>query len=556
MPSKDLKSHSSENNLVDGVSRRGVVKFGAWSAPVIATTVAVPAATASDNIQYRLEWGPLPPAVDSGDQFNTSKTVSSNAEDVLTLFGWQSTDNWATQELIDDGKQADITIGDDAYFDLAGKPTAVIGTFQGGQILLGTANTDFPIRVKDDVNWAKEGEFRLHAVLYDDVSIVAADDPVFESTDIHVTGQNATGNIGVGDTKNRNVLTRVAHGIEWGQVSFGSNNHVIGISKDRKLYTWGNNDKGQLGLGLDPATHPYVAEPTQVGTGNYWNWCAAGSDHSIVVNQNGQFVAAGNNDKGQLGLGHFNNPAGGTFYNTFQTYSHGGWHVGEAGNKFTALISTDSRLYTFGDNTYGQLGLGSFGGAKESPQLVNLANVAQVHMDGNFVISVAGNRYMYSWGQNNYGQLGLDDTNNRHTPQQVGTDSWRNIGTGWYHVAAINTARQLYTWGNNNRGQLGTGTTNNHWVPTHITTPTGHDGHWNKVTAGGNHSAAISLLHGTEPNKGELFTWGANTYGQLGLGHNDDVHQPTKAGTGTKWSEAIHFGMTALGVSKSVLDYN
>ncbi|MFT4245950.1 MAG: RCC1 domain-containing protein [Micrococcaceae bacterium] len=57
---------------------------------------------------------------------------------------------------------------------------------------------------------------------------------------------------------------------------------------------------------------------------------------------------------------------------------------------------------------------------------------------------------------------------------------------------------------------------------------------WKIVGAGGASSGAIN-------NFSVLYTWGANSHGQLGLGHNDTVHYATRVSTGTKWQVVEDF---------------
>jgi alpha-tubulin suppressor-like RCC1 family protein len=84
----------------------------------------------------------------------------------------------------------------------------------------------------------------------------------------------------------------------------GGNSHTLGIQKDGTLWAWGDNTYGQLGLG--DHTEPTI--PTQVGTG--WVYLAAGWVavttewfHSLGLKADGSLWAWGDNTYGQLGLG-------------------------------------------------------------------------------------------------------------------------------------------------------------------------------------------------------------------------------------------------------------
>ncbi|MFT4245951.1 MAG: hypothetical protein QM571_05465 [Micrococcaceae bacterium] len=438
------------NDSGSGVSRRSVSKGMVWGVPVVATAVSVPAMAAS-GVEYRLEWGPLPPAVDSGDQFNTNKTVSSNAEDVLTLFGWQATDNWSSQQSIDDGKQADITISDDAYFDLYGKPVAVTGTFQGGQIQLGTANTEYPIRVKDDVSWTQQGEFRLYAVLQDDVSIVVANDPTFYKTTLFMSGINSDGELGVGDTKNRNVFTRVGAGLglQWKQVDSGSH-HSVGITMDGRLYVWGSGGNGRLGLGSDYSNR---LVPTQVGSATNWTLCNAGFAHTIAVNNNGEAYTWGNNTSGELGLG----TTGGIHDAPQKIPGTHKWRAPLAGNGFSFLRDDSGKPYSFGNNIYGQLGLGDTN-PRNTLTALNFSGLPTSSIwscsDSHVLMGPQNNGPLFAWGNNDHGQLGLGTSGGHITTLTKITtttpgDHWHQVsaGSGGYSIGLTNTG-EVYVWGN------------------------------------------------------------------------------------------------------------
>ena len=118
----------------------------------------------------------------------------------------------------------------------------------------------------------------------------------------------------------------------------------------------------------------------------------------------------------------------------------------------------------------------------------------------------------------------------RRLPTKIGTaTNWVKVAAGAIHSLAINKAGELYAWGGNTKGQVGHGTAGTlakQESPVKIGTST----NWVKVAAGAIHSLAINKA-------GELYAWGGNTKGQLGLGHDTTRIQerPTKIGTSTNW---------------------
>jgi len=98
-----------------------------------------------------------------------------------------------------------------------------------------------------------------------------------------------------------------------------------------------------------------------------------------------------------------------------------------------------------------------------------------------------GNGSLYAWGDNNYGQLGLGDNIHRKSvPTQIGSyTDWEMVACGDLHNAGLRNG-SLYAWGYNTYGQLGLGHTNRK-TPTQVGSYTD----WKMVACGTNHTLAI-----------------------------------------------------------------
>ena len=135
-------------------------------------------------------------------------------------------------------------------------------------------------------------------------------------------------------------------------------------------------------------------------------------------------------------------------------------------------------------------------------------------------------RELFAWGWNNSGQLGLNDIINRSSPVQVGTGlDWSTFTTSsGGSTFGIKNTGTLWSWGSNTFGQLGFNDLINRSSPVQV----GANTDWSIISAAGNCALA------TKTN-GTLWAWGQNTYGVLGL--NDLVlrSSPTQIGTGTDW---------------------
>lgn len=96
---------------------------------------------------------------------------------------------------------------------------------------------------------------------------------------------------------------------------------------------------------------------------------------------------------------------------------------------------------------------------------------------------------LWTWGNNGYGQLGLGDINSRSSPVQIGSlTNWKQVNAGYvYTTAAIKTDGTLWTWGFNGYGVLGLGNTTNRSSPVQVGTLT----NWKQVE-GSAHTVAIT----------------------------------------------------------------
>jgi hypothetical protein len=135
-----------------------------------------------------------------------------------------------------------------------------------------------------------------------------------------------------------------------------------------------------------------------------------------------------------------------------------------------------------------------------------------------FSVAVKASGRLWTWGFNAVGELGLGDTTDRHRPTAVGTatDDWVAISVGQAHDVARRQDGTLWAWGSNAVGQLGNGTTTDQHSPLQIGAATDwlltSAGYWSSFAAGSN---------------AMLTSWGNNVSGQLGLGTTTNVTVPT-----------------------------
>ena len=177
-------------------------------------------------------------------------------------------------------------------------------------------------------------------------------------------------------------------------------------------------------------------------------------------------------------------------------------------------------LFCWGFNRYGQVGVGSNEDTITSPTAIELENnPKEIGLGGYHSCIIDVLSKVWCWGWNDYGQLRLGDNVHRNAPKEVISVSAVKISAGRLHTCIITTLKKLWCWGQNNWGQLGTGTTSNTTnTPVEVV---GLNSDISDVSLGWLHTCALDILS-------QLYCWGFNSFGQLGLGHTTDKSTPTK----------------------------
>ena len=368
-------------------------------------------------------------------------------------------------------------------------------------------------------------------------------------------GNNLWGQVGDATSVTRLSPVQVGSLTTWLKVSAGQY-HAIGLRSGGtlagtgSLWAWGLNQYGELGLG-SPFTCAYPAtstatscsSPTQIGLVTKWSAVSAGFQHSVALQTTGTVGTApnitpvtvlytwGNNASGQLGLGTSSLDDRATRYTPtlvpasslltgtqyWKAISAGGWpgSGGVPSGSFTLALRSDGTIFSWGDNSYDQLGQLT-PGTQSIPATVfgpysgaSVADANVISAGGRHALAVDTSAQLWAWGNNDSGQAGqATSTALVSIPTQVGTDTdWLLVAAGGEHSLAIKKDGSLWAWGLNADGQLGDGTLLSQSAPERIGTAT----NWVAVYAGYSHSLALR-------NDGTLWAWGRNAEGQLGNG--------------------------------------
>uniref|UniRef100_A0A8C7KNT5 HECT and RLD domain containing E3 ubiquitin protein ligase 3 n=1 Tax=Oncorhynchus kisutch TaxID=8019 RepID=A0A8C7KNT5_ONCKI len=294
--------------------------------------------------------------------------------------------------------------------------------------------------------------------------------------------------------------------------------HSLFLLRDGRVYTCGSNRCGQLGHDK-PGDSPelVVALDTQkIGV------VSCGQAHSMALNEQGQVFAWGAGGGGQLGLGTAEETV--PIPRLIKKLCEHRISQIMCGNKHCIALSKDGQLFTWGQNSSGQLGLGKGEPSTLSPQpLKSLSGIplAQITAGGDhsFALSLSG--AVFGWGKNGAGQLGLNDKQDRSVPCHIKflrSQKVVYISCGDEHTAALTKDGGLFTFGDGSRGQLGHDSTNNEPLPRQVQELMGSE--VSQIACGRHHTLAFV------PSSGLVYAFGCNTNGQLGTGIRGDIKSP------------------------------
>lgn len=280
----------------------------------------------------------------------------------------------------------------------------------------------------------------------------------------------------------------VIHGADLSAASFvqvaRGDHHSVGLASDGSLYAWGDNQYGQLGNGT---VSPYAATPRAVDM--------SGSLRGATIT-----------------------------------------HI-TAGGNYTAVLTDDGRVHTWGQNYHGQLGDGSdehstVPVAVDTSGALAGARVTEIAAGYSHMVALTSDGGVFTWGMNDAGQLGIgpgpaDGTS--PTPVAVsavhfdGQEVERVAAAGRFSMAVAAGGRSFYSWGNNEDGQLGTGDRSDRDVPTSGKLDGLLTAHTVIGLAGGPTHAVALLAPG-----GKAYSWGKNDLGQLGDDSTVDATEPVR----------------------------
>ena len=266
-------------------------------------------------------------------------------------------------------------------------------------------------------------------------------------------GDNIFGQLGTGNKTSFNVPQKILDiPSPILSVACGSS-HTLVITSDSNLWSWGRNDLGQLGHGDKEA----YLKPQKTSFSNI-SKISAGSYHSLIQNNKGEIFACGHNFQGQCGLGHFN-----TAQITPSLILNAPENIVQfvCGYAQSLFLDSEGNVYSVGENDDGQLGLGHEINQNVLNKIPNIPPIKIISCVGSICCLIDFDGNLWSFGNNYEGQLGhgVKIINALKCIQQI------SYGSCGQHFIAKNSQNQIFVTGNNDYGQLGTGDTQSISIP-------------------------------------------------------------------------------------------
>ncbi|XP_036356591.1 X-linked retinitis pigmentosa GTPase regulator isoform X2 [Octopus sinensis] len=279
---------------------------------------------------------------------------------------------------------------------------------------------------------------------------------VTESGRIFMFGPNDWGQLGLGHSRHVDKPSCIK-ALKHEKVSLVACGgcHTLIATDSGKIYSFGANGEGQLGVvGVEKSVEPYHIK--KLPSCSHYKALAAGFEHSVCLTESGDVYVWGSNSEGQLGFGDLTEsyvPTRLLAEETIKSVAVGYYH--------TALLTENGSVYVFGETEGGKLGLGDEIKKCRTPvRLVSFdATVQSISCGSSYTALITKQNELYTFGTGSNGELGHGTSQQMlSTPKKVCLPfQVKAVSCGANHTAIITEDGYLYTFGDSRHGKLAQG---------------------------------------------------------------------------------------------------
>ena len=288
----------------------------------------------------------------------------------------------------------------------------------------------------------------------------------------------------------------------------GGSEHALLVDNNGSLWAIGDNSWGRLGI-----SEMKTIEPIKVVNGGVKS--VHSRSQTFFIKEDGSLWGMGRNDYGQLGNGNNTDqtlPVKTVDANVTQVVT-----VSET----TMFLKTDGSVWTMGSNKNGKLGIGEVGGGSEGsytstnlPTKIVGNGITQIAMGNSACYFLGKEGSLWAFGSKNFGQLGERKVADRHFPIQIIKKGVIEVSAYGHHVVFVKADGSLWGMGRNHRGQLGNDQYSEISFPVQIMSS-----NVKSAKTGAEHTLVLM-------QDGSLFSFGSDIAGQLAIGRTIGTEKP------------------------------